>query len=407
MFRSQVIGQNRNRLLGDVSIAIPIAWQSVGCLVFSIVVAGAVFITFASYSRTETVSGIIAPNSGVSQIFATRNGVITHLSASDGDIVGQGDQLATIRVEEDSVSGIPAAAKIEDAIAEQDANIVKQNIASLAAAKAQQAQLAAQRDGLAAEISQLEAQVALQRSLVASAKDDVDRARSGAALGFISVFSMKQREEALLLRQQGLSQLLQTLSLRQANLGEAEHNAELLAAQSREQNAQLAATRAQLAQTAASSKGARAYVLRAPIAGRVTAVTARVGQTIQTQSSLMSIVKPNAKMQAELTVASSAIGFIKIGQDVGLAIDTFPYQRFGTIKGQVMTVATSAISQPGPNGTMALVYPVTVEIDHAMILAYDRPEQLIAGMTLTARIVTEKQRLVQWLFEALFAVQRR
>ena len=34
-------------------------------------------------------------------------------------------------------------------------------------------------------------------------------------------------------------------------------------------------------------------------------------------------------------------------------------------------------------------------------------EELVPGMSLTARIVTENQSLIEWLFEPLFAVRNR
>ena len=121
----------------------------------------------------------------------------------------------------------------------------------------------------------------------------------------------------------------------------------------------------------------------------------------------MTIVPAGAKLRAELAVPSAAIGFVKQGQQVRLAIDAFPYQRFGTVTGKVQTVSASAVNAQGPNGTMIAVYPVTVVIDRPSIAAYGRTEPLVSGMTLTARIVTEKQSLLEWLFEPLFAVQRR
>jgi membrane fusion protein len=148
-------------------------------------------------------------------------------------------------------------------------------------------------------------------------------------------------------------------------------------------------------------------VLRAPVAGRVTALTARIGQPVSQQGQLMTIVPAGAKLHAELAVPSAAIGFVKQGQEVRLAIDAFPYQRFGTVMGKVQTVSASAINAQGPNETRIAVYPVTVVIDQANIAAYGRSEPLVSGMTLSARIVTEKQSLLEWLFEPLFAVRRR
>ena len=77
------------------------------------------------------------------------------------------------------------------------------------------------------------------------------------------------------------------------------------------------------------------------------------------------------------------------------------------MKGIILTVAVSAIGQQGPNGTVVSVYPVTVVLTQTRVAAYGRLESLVSGMTLTARIVTEKQTLLEWLFEPLFAVRRR
>ncbi|MBA4162944.1 MAG: secretion protein HlyD [Novosphingobium sp.] len=407
MFRTEMLASNRNRLSGDVAIAVPIAWQSIGFLIFGGVAAGALFLSLANYSRVVTVTGAVTPDAGVSAIIPTRAGVVAALAVQEGQSVAAGAALASIRAEEDGAATQSPAALVEAAIAQQDASLVTQTGAAQASAQAQASQLAAQRAGLSAEIAQLQSQSATQRALIASAQKDLERARTIADRGFISGRDLQVREETLLARQQGLAQIEQALAAKRAALAENERSAVQVMAQARVQTASLSATRAQVAQQAASTAGARSYVLRAPVAGRVTALSARVGQPASPQSQLMTIVPAGARMRAELAVPSSAIGFVKPGQQVRLAIDAFPYQRFGTVIGTVQTVAASAVSAQAPNGTTNAVYPVTVAIDLPRIAAYGRSEPLVSGMTLTARIVTEKQSLLEWLFEPLFAVRRR
>ena len=365
------------------------------------------FLSLATYSRVETAVGTITPDAGISTIVPTRTGVIASLAVRDGQIVPAGAELASIRAEEDGANSLSPASLVQEAIAQQDASLAAQSNASLASAQAQAAQLATQRSGLAAEIEQLEAQIGTQRALIASAQQDLDRARSVADRGFISGRDLQVREETLLSRQQGLAQLEQALAAKRAALAENERSAVQISVQARAQTASLAAARAQVAQQAASTAGSRSYVLRAPIAGRVTALTARVGQPATPQSQLMALVPTGAKLRAELAVPSAAIGFIKPGQEVRLAIDAFPYQRFGTVTGIVQTVAASAINAQGPNGTAVAVYPVTVALKQSAVNAYGRSEPLVSGMSLAARIITEKQSLLEWLFEPLFAVRNR
>lgn len=407
MFRTQALKGNRNRLSGDVAIAVPISWQGIGSLICSGAALGLLFVSLATYSRVETVTGSITPDAGISTIVPTRTGVTAALAVKDGQMVSAGAELATIRTEEDGNGAQSPAAMVQAAIAQQDDSLAAQSDASKASAQAQTSQHTAQRSGLLVEIAQLQSQIGVQHALIMSAQKDLDRARVIAERGFISGRDLQVREETLLSRQQGLAQLEQALAAKRAALAENERSAAQISAQARAQAASLAATRAQVAQQAASTAGARSYVLRAPIAGRVTALTARVGQPASPQSQLMAIVPTGAKLRAELAVPSAAIGFVKPGQDVRLAIDAFPYQRFGTVTGTVQTVAASAINAQGPNGTTIAVYPVTVALKQSAIRAYGRSEPLVSGMSLTARIVTEKQSLLQWLFEPLFAVRNR
>ena len=149
LFRPEAIEFRTDRLSGDVAIAVPVAWQAIGTLLFGGVAATLIFLSLASYSRVETVAGVITPDAGVATIVPTRNGVIAALSVRDGQQVAAGAQLALVRSEEYGATGPSTAAQIEAAIARQDASLGAQLDAAQVAARAQLGQLAAQRTGLA------------------------------------------------------------------------------------------------------------------------------------------------------------------------------------------------------------------------------------------------------------------
>lgn len=406
MFRNEA-ALSTNRLAGDVTLSVPFSWQSIGYLIFSGVALTVTFLSIASYARVETVYGSITVDKGVSVILPLRAGVIASVPVRDGEVVAAGAELATIRAEEDSSVGPPAAAQIEAAIAREEASLSLQSEATETSAQAQISKLNAQRTGLSAEIDQLQSQLDIQVHLITSAQRDYDRSLAVAERGFVSQRDLDIRRDTLLTRQEGLSQLSQSLEIKRAALAETERSATQVMAQAQAQEASLTAGRAQVAQQAASTAGLRSYAMRAPVAGKVTTLTARVGQPASSQTPLMAIVPSGSKLRAELAVPSAAIGFVRPGQEVRLAIDAFPYQRFGTVTGKVLTVPTSAISMQGADGVTVPVYPVMVSLDQTTVPAFGRAEALIPGMTLTARIVTEKQTLLQWLFEPLFAVRRR
>jgi membrane fusion protein len=218
LFRTEAINHRADRLSGDVTIAVPIAWQWIGFVIFGGIIAGAVFLSLAGYARVETATGMIVPDAGVSAVMPMRSGVISSVSVHDGQEVKAGMALASIRVEEDSASGVSTGAQIEAAIAQKDFSLSLQWSAAMAASQAQVLQLAEQRAGLAAEIGQLESQINLQRALVDSARQDLERVRMIAERGFVSGRDLQNREELLLSRQQEMAQLGQTLAARRASL---------------------------------------------------------------------------------------------------------------------------------------------------------------------------------------------
>ncbi|MEP1421324.1 MAG: HlyD family efflux transporter periplasmic adaptor subunit [Erythrobacter sp.] len=407
LFRTEVLNQKKDRLSGEVSIAVPMPWQVIGYLIFGAVIVALIFLSLASYSRVETVTGTVVPDRGVASIIPTRSGTITEVMVDDGQRVEAGATLVAIRAEEDAASGLSAAALTEQAIARQDASLEAQLVASQRSAAAQRSQISVQAAGLRTEIDQLRSQITLQENLVASAQQNLDQAQSVAERGFISQVDLQRREDTVFSRQQQLAQLQQSLTSRRATLAELSTSSANIAAQAQSQAAGISASRAQVAQQAAGNEGARSYALSAPITGNVTALTTRSGQRVGPQNQIMAIVPEGSTLRAELSVPSQAIGFVKVGQEVRLAIDAFPYQRFGTVTGTVRTVASSALTQQAPNGVVVSVYPVVVELQDTEISAFGRMEALVPGMTLTARIVTEEQSLIEWLFEPLFAVQKR
>jgi membrane fusion protein len=117
-------------------------------------------------------------------------------------------------------------------------------------------------------------------------------------------------------------------------------------------------------------------------------------------------VPAKAEARVELYVPTAAVGFIRPGQEVRLAIDAFPYQQFGTVTARVVDVSAATIARQGPTGFVP-VYLVTAKLPRPWIKAFGRHQALAPGMTLTARIVTENRSLLEWLFQPIFAVRNR
>lgn len=407
LFRKEALEYRTDKLHGDVQMALPVSWQAVGGLLFLIVASAIIFLSVASYSRIETVTGVIVPEGGVAHIVPTRPGVIQSLSVTQGQLVTSGRQLALIRTGETLAGGANTSAQILASLSRQESDLDLRQERIRAAEAAERLQLSNRIAGLEAEIASLNGQIGVQQGLVETARNELDRARPIAERGFISRQDLLQREETYLVRQQQLGQMQQTLATRRAAISEAQAAMRQTSAANDAQIAALSGERSDILQRRTSAEASDAYSLEAPIAGTVTALTARSGQAVTPQSPIMLIVPSGSELRAELYVPSAAIGFLEAGQEVSLAPDAFPYQRFGTVPGRILDIASAPVIQPDASGVGLPVYIVTVAMEQDSIEAYGNEEELIAGMTLTARITTEKQSLIRWLFEPLFAVRKR
>lgn len=407
LFRREVMEHRAERLHGDISLAVPISWHVIGYTMLAALIGVGLFLAFASYARVETVSGSIVLDSGVAPIVSHRHGVVTAVRVREGQRVAVGTPLAEIRSEDAMTAGGTAAQRILEAVEQQQAGLAEQSAASRQAAQAEASRLAAQVTGLRQELASLDRQVAVQRQLLASAAAELETTRDIAKRGFISRRDVVQREESVLARRQQLAQLDQARSAKQAAVNEAQRGIAEARARAGIQAAGQVMTGAQLSQRRVDAQAGRGFVLTAPIDGVVTAITANAGQSVGDEQALMTLIPTDATPMAELEIPTKAIGFLTIGQQVRLAVDAFPYQSFGTIDARIVEISGATVGKRDSSGAMVPVYRATARIDRPWVTAFGKRHRLLPGMTLSARIVTEKQSLLHWLFEPLFAVGRR
>ena len=144
-------------------------------------------------------------------------------------------------------------------------------------------------------------------------------------------------------------------------------------------------------------------VVTAPVAGEVSDLTTEVGQRIVPEKSLATIVPQGSTIETWLYAPSSAIGFVRPGQQVRLRFDAFPYQKYGVGKGTVVAISRVAIDPANVDAAIRPAEPVfriRVRIDSMGSLAQQR-DALRPGMTLAADLVMQSRPLWALLFGAV------
>lgn len=400
-------GQPDRKLHGNVNLTLPVSWHLIGGMLFLTVLIAVIFLSLATYSRVETVQGIVVPASGAPQITGQRRGIVRHVFVREGEVVEAGTVLVEIATDERLSDGGPAADQLTASLGEQDMLLQQQQAQVTLSARAEQNRMISKTRGLNREIGRIREQIETQEDLIDSAAKDLAHAESVAKNGFVSKRDLLAREETLLSRRQQLSSLRQALDREQSSIDETTDAADGIRADTAIKVAALNAQRATLHQNKVSVLAGAAYRLIAPVSGKVTGLTARVGQPIAEGQALMTIVPANSRLIAELHLPNSAYGFVKVGQEVGIALDTFPYERFGTLNGRIASVAVAPVMEEESKGSPQLVFLATAEIDRKYMVAYGEKRRLTPGMTLTANVVTEKQSLLRWLFDPIFAIANR
>jgi hemolysin D len=161
--------------------------------------------------------------------------------------------------------------------------------------------------------------------------------------------------------------------------------------------------------------------LYAPIDGIVQQLSVTTfGQVVGAGQQLATVTPTDGALQVEALVANMDIGFVRVGQDVAVKLDAFPFTRFGALHGKVVAIAAAAVDEqqakrslanattPGnapdssaPGQTQSFVFPVTVAIDETAMRVDGATIPLTPGMTATVDIKTESRRVIDYLLSPL------
>jgi hemolysin D len=134
---------------------------------------------------------------------------------------------------------------------------------------------------------------------------------------------------------------------------------------------------------------------------------------------LLRIVPADGEVEVAAVVANQDVGFVEIGQEAEIKIDTFPFTRFGLIHGRVEGISRDAVDEPQSEqqrrqGSQAasdepanverahqLVFTARIGLDEKGLVIDGKPFDLAPGMAVTAEIKTGKRRVLDYLLSPL------
>ena len=114
-----------------------------------------------------------------------------------------------------------------------------------------------------------------------------------------------------------------------------------------------------------------------------------IGFVAQSNFSIMKIV-PFNKLEADVKIPSSKIGFIKIGMPVDISIDSFPANDFAPLKGIVKSIGSDVLDS-NKEIKKEYFFPGTIKLNsQSLLLNNGRELPLKVGMSLQANIKLRK-----------------
>lgn len=410
LFRSEALVHQQDRSYGDVLIARSPTIRFLVSITVLFAIAVVCFAYWGQYNRKEQVAGYLMPTHGMIRLFSPQIGIVLEKYVSEGQIVKKGEALLVVSSERATMTtGETQAAMLAQLRQQRDSlqvELSKQKEIDTLTSNS----IAGRIRGLEAEIHEAKMQLNLQTRRVKSGKRKMERFEQLQKKGFISEAAMQKEEEELIDQQNRLIQVRQNITSLTRKLNT--EQVELASSGLKRTNNAAAIERkiSELEQQLTEADVRRSVVLTAPADGTVTTILAEIGQAVNPDKLLLSILPTSTQLLAQLLVPTRAAGFIKPTQKVALRYRAFPYQRFGHHLSEVLEIGRTVI-QPNeaklPVTIKEPVYRVTVRLPRQQIQAYGQAMQLKAGMLLDADIHIDRRRLIEWVFDPLLSITGR
>ncbi len=409
LFRQEAVAYQTRSLDGEVLLSLSVRMRVLIAIVAAIVTAAVIFAVTASYARIETVSGWVVPEGGLIRVTARQGGVIETLDVAEGAMVTAGQPLAVLRLSQDTGHGDSGTA-IADYLQVELESARAQAAAERERLMAQQQNLHIQRQAMQQELVASRGRVAAVDERLDLLRTNSDRVKTIAERGYASSKSVEDSEMNVLLTEQEMVGVRTSIMALERQIQDIDAQLQALPFQIRAADAQARASEAALERQGTQLAVANTYRATAPLDGRVVAVPVARGQTLDAQAAVAVITPAGSRLQAELFVPSRAAGFIRPGQEVRLMYQAFPYQKFGTAQGQIVSVsrtvlAPTEVSVPGLQLSEP-VFRVTVALSSEVVSAYGQDMPVQPGMLLSAGIVLDRRTLIEWLLDPIYAVGR-
>lgn len=404
LFRQEAIDAQREKYLGETTLARPVAYWVYTLLAAAIAVLLLGVAIWGEYTRRERVEGHLALDVGAARVLIPDPGRVAELLIKEGDEVQAGAPIARITYDRSTAETSATELASRRTLLEREQQQLKE------LGEQQVAQVKKRMKDLESELAQADREIKLQESRVKSSREQAARFQQLAGEKFVSDLVARQKLDEVTDQEIKLQALKRTRSQVDRDLSAARMEEPSIQLRSSGQVDQVARQLSELQESLAGAEARRETVIKAPVSGTVTNIAVVQGQSVPADTPLATVLPKGSGLHVELLVPSRAIGFIQKGQQVVLRYEAFPHERFGQYKGVVTEIGRNVWSpgeKIGPLTVKEPVYRVDVKLERQSVAALGTEIALRPGMLVNADILLERRTLLEWLFEPVLQLRGR
>jgi hemolysin D len=357
-----------------------------GWLLLALAIAAAIFATTFRLPETVVAPFVLVPADGEDPVQAPLAGELAVVRVQQGQVVQAGEELFRLRSDEIRNARTRIRQFTEDRRALQERGRRLD--------EAHQAELAIKD----AEIDQAERELGFRDRHLETIRDLVRRSEKLAALGSVAPVELlgHKLDEAESQKNRAVTEkLVQQINFQRQELVAARARVRSdEAAEGEKLRVQIAALEEQLQDSAGDLKS-----VRAPHAAVVLQVAQRTpGGVVFAGAELCQLARLDARPKARLLLPETGLPRLVRGQTVRLFLESYPYQRHGTVAAEVAWISPAAVAVGTERHFVAFA-----ELRAAPVPGVT----LRVGMRGEARVLVGRQTLVERAFEPLRGLRER
>lgn len=406
LFRPEVAKAKKEAWIGTIRIRPPrLGWWSLAGGIASLALLSAL-VSSGTYTSHQRTSGTLVSSRGVLFVTSKGGGVVTRLWVKEGQHVHRDDAIFEVSHEQSSASLGDTYADIGRQLEIKRRRLTSDLAQESLTASSTLNGLHEKWTSVDAQLAQLKAQVSLQQERAEASMNLYQQWTKLGSSGLVSKLQVLQQHDTTLQLQAALRELTrQLLELRQQRAS-IDQNIDNAPRESGTRASEISRAIADVDRELAENEAKRAVVIRASGDGSIGNVIVHVGQSLPADLRAASIFPDGSVLRAEFWLPSSAIGFIRKGDQVVLRYEAYPYQKFGQYKGIVDEASSTAIdpatlSQVLGKQISEPQFRVTVRLDAQSINVVEGSRPLMVGMAVNADILLQRRPLIDWVLEPL------